>query len=208
MPSSCCAFGCASRYSKKKGVKLYRFPRDPERRSLWIQAIKREKWQPNEHSRVCGRHFISGRPSRFRNDPDFVPSIFVFSKTKEKENASRVARCQGLIKRRAILRSIENCDSADHVSNHTKLTSCDVCVQATVSVCDQCMNTISQPKLRDQSSQCAKELPKKKILKNGLVSTDLTSVDIDQQDELHTLQRLNIYLETSESNKACSQVKK
>ena len=200
MPSSCCAFGCASRYSKKKGVKLYRFPRDPERRSLWIQAIKREKWQPNEHSRICGRHFISGRPSRFRNDPDFVPSIFVFSKTKEKENASRVARYQRLIKRRVVLGSIENRDSSDHgpddVSDHTESTFCDVGVQAAASVCDQCINTNSRPKLRDQSSQCAAKLPKKKILKNGSVCTDLTSVDIDQQNEqLHSLQRLNIQLE-------------
>ena len=30
----------------------------------------------------------SGRPSRFRNDPDSAPSIFIFSKTKEKQSES------------------------------------------------------------------------------------------------------------------------
>ena len=197
MPSSCCAFGCASRYSKKKGVKLYRFPIDPERRSLWIQAIKREKWQPNEHSRICGRHFISGQPSRFRNDPDFVPSIFVFSKTKEKENASRVARYQRLIKRRRVLDSIENRGSTEPGDHTERAASCDVGVQVTASVSDQCTSTISRPKLRDQWSQCpAANLPKGKILKNGCVCTDLTCVDIDQQNEqFQSLQRLNIRLE-------------
>jgi hypothetical protein len=208
MPSSCCAFGCASRYSKKKGVKLYRFPMDPERRSLWIQAIKREKWQPTEHSRICGRHFISGRPSRFRNDPDFVPSIFVFSKTKEKANASRVARYQRLIKRRVVLGSIENRDSTDldDVSGHTELAaSCDVGVQATTSVCDQCTSTDSRPKLRDQSSQCFASLPKRK---NGWVCTELTSVDIDEQNEqFQSLQRLNSRLEERLMNETSPVIK-
>ena len=70
-------------------------------------------------------------------------------------------------------------------------------VKATASVSDQCTSTISQPKLRGQSSQCrAANLPKGKILKNGCACTDLTSMDIDQQTEqFQSLQRLNIRLE-------------
>ena len=41
-------------------AKLYRFPNDAERRRLWAWALKREFWEPSEHSRICGAHFISG----------------------------------------------------------------------------------------------------------------------------------------------------
>ena len=60
MPSSCSAIGCTRRCSKEKGIKMYRFPADPQRRHLWIRALKRKRWQPNESSRVCNAHFASG----------------------------------------------------------------------------------------------------------------------------------------------------
>ena len=61
MPSSCCAVGCTKRYSKEEGVRMFRFPKDEAHRRLWIQAIRRDKWEPNSHSRVCCEHFISGK---------------------------------------------------------------------------------------------------------------------------------------------------
>ena len=61
MPSSCCAIGCTQpRVSKANGIKMFRFPIDPERRKAWVDAIKRVGWQPKAHSRVCSAHFISG----------------------------------------------------------------------------------------------------------------------------------------------------
>ena len=42
------------------GIKMFRFPIDPERRKAWVDAIKRVGWQPKAHSRVCSAHFISG----------------------------------------------------------------------------------------------------------------------------------------------------
>ena len=60
MPSSCCAIGCTNRGSKENGIRLYRFPKDAERRRLWARVLKRELWEPSEHSRICGGHFISG----------------------------------------------------------------------------------------------------------------------------------------------------
>ena len=64
MPSSS-AIGCKRRASKKRGIKLYRFPMDAERRHLWTRALKRESWEPNKYSRICGAHFISGKYSVF-----------------------------------------------------------------------------------------------------------------------------------------------
>ena len=37
---------------------MFRFPTDPERKRRWVAAIRREGWQPNEHSRICQEHFI------------------------------------------------------------------------------------------------------------------------------------------------------
>jgi hypothetical protein len=91
-----------------------------------------------------------------------MPSIFVFSKTKEKANASRYQR---LIKRRVVLGSIENRDSTDldDVSGHTELAaSCDVGVQATTSVCDQCTSTDSRPKYVINRLSVLQAFPKEK----------------------------------------------
>ena len=60
MPSSCCAVECTKRHRKGKGVGFYRIPKDPERRRRWVAAIRRVKWQPNEGTRLCGLHFVSG----------------------------------------------------------------------------------------------------------------------------------------------------
>ena len=65
IPSSCCAFNCTNRHSKEKGIKFYRFPKDPERRRRWIAAIRREGWEPNDGSRICAAHFVSGMENHF-----------------------------------------------------------------------------------------------------------------------------------------------
>jgi hypothetical protein len=60
MPISCIACGCANRQGKP-GLKFFRFPKEKERRSQWIAAVKRENWCPSEYSRLCSAHFITGK---------------------------------------------------------------------------------------------------------------------------------------------------
>jgi len=31
------------------------------RRRMWISQINRKYWEPNEHTKVCSDHFITGR---------------------------------------------------------------------------------------------------------------------------------------------------
>ena len=50
MVQSCCAFGCTNRSGEGK----------VERRTRWIAAVRREDWQPNQHSRICSAHFVTG----------------------------------------------------------------------------------------------------------------------------------------------------
>jgi len=76
---------------------LFRFPEGESQRDAWVRAIRRENWMPNEDSRLCQLHFISGRPSRIPNNPDYVPTRFSFksaSATLEKSNMNRYERLQ------------------------------------------------------------------------------------------------------------------
>ncbi|KAG8287371.1 THAP protein [Homalodisca vitripennis] len=51
MPQSCVAYGCNNR------GKIESFPADEELRRQWVNAVKREKWTPSKHSRLCSVHF-------------------------------------------------------------------------------------------------------------------------------------------------------
>ena len=73
MPVSCCAVGCANRFSKESDIKVYHFPEEQGRRQLWVNAISRAKWELKGHHRLCGEHFVSRRPSK---DVDYVPTVF------------------------------------------------------------------------------------------------------------------------------------
>lgn len=80
---------CSNRYHKGCGLSFYRFPVDSDRRSKWIAAVKRENWQPNEHSWVCSAHFVSGKKSDDPLSPDFVPSVFSYVHSPEKRRVKR-----------------------------------------------------------------------------------------------------------------------
>jgi hypothetical protein len=58
---SCVVPGCTSGYGTNNkfppGVGKHRFPKKPELRKIWINAIPRKDWQPTESSRVCSLHF-------------------------------------------------------------------------------------------------------------------------------------------------------
>ncbi|XP_075559361.1 uncharacterized protein LOC142590842 [Dermacentor variabilis] len=100
MPAHCVAYGCTNYFYGKEPVKFFRFPSAklyPEKRDAWIAAVKRKNedgslWQPNEHSRICSAHFITGRPSTFKNHPDYVPNMFCYTKTPGQAGADRHSR--------------------------------------------------------------------------------------------------------------------
>ena len=64
MPDTCCAVGCKNRRDKCS-LPFYRIPtvKKPERRRLWVAAIKRENWSEEQinKARICGAHFITGQ---------------------------------------------------------------------------------------------------------------------------------------------------
>jgi len=70
MPSSCCVKDCTNRYNKDSLVKFYRFPLgkgSADRLHKWMIAVNRRDWQPNEGTRICSDHFITGLGSAYLN---------------------------------------------------------------------------------------------------------------------------------------------
>nr|XP_019956310.1 PREDICTED: uncharacterized protein LOC109638005 isoform X3 [Paralichthys olivaceus] len=73
MVHTCVVTGCRNRRTPGTGLSFYRFPRDPDRKQRWIEAVNREGWVPNDGSRLCSTHFIS----------DFSPPVFPHAEMKE-----------------------------------------------------------------------------------------------------------------------------
>lgn len=47
----CAAVGCTN--SSKKGFLMKRFPKDPQRRKVWAENVRRENWIPTDYSVLC-----------------------------------------------------------------------------------------------------------------------------------------------------------
>ncbi|XP_049518348.1 peroxynitrite isomerase THAP4-like [Dermacentor silvarum] len=112
MVVSCCAVGCTKRAAKGSGVGFFRFPKENTRRKAWVQAVRREKWQPSDSSRICGLHFITGAPSPFPNHPDWAPNVFAFKKANREAEEKKCDRYERTLKRKRC--SASNHGSAAH----------------------------------------------------------------------------------------------
>ena len=97
MPTTCCAVNYANRHSKTSTVTFHRFPEDSERHGLWVRAVSRDKCELKDHYRICSDHFVSGKPSKDRNNVDYVPTVFNDGKKRivarsNPERADRAAK--------------------------------------------------------------------------------------------------------------------
>ncbi|XP_074030456.1 uncharacterized protein isoform X12 [Leptinotarsa decemlineata] len=77
----CAAYQCKSSSNKKEpDITFHRFPANPVKKNLWVQAVKLENWTPSPNDRLCSKHF----EKRFFYQTDFkrcllhsaVPTIF------------------------------------------------------------------------------------------------------------------------------------
>lgn len=120
------------------------FPVNEERRNLWIRAISRDRWQPKAHDRICGKHFVSGRPSKDPSSIDYVPSVFSDGKIRSnvpKFDANREFRRSKRAVAKEEQAAIEKHDEMEAESAAAVLLNMSVLSAAT------------QPMIRDVSTQ-------------------------------------------------------
>ena len=76
----CSAPNCHNR--SEKGIRLFPFPTDKDRRNRWLVNCRRENWVPTSTSRLCEEHFESSQYENKRTDgwrklkSTAVPTIF------------------------------------------------------------------------------------------------------------------------------------
>ncbi|XP_040067015.1 uncharacterized protein LOC120840500 [Ixodes scapularis] len=74
------------------GSFFFRFPcgkLHPVKRAAWIRAVRRvdksdpsKNWKPSQLSRLCSAHFITGKPALEKAHPDYVPTLFSYSRPR------------------------------------------------------------------------------------------------------------------------------
>src|SRR5688572_8957393 len=76
----CSAPNCHN--STTKGVRLFGFPANKDRRKKWMINCRRDKWSPTSGSRLCEVHFEASQFEKNRQDgwrklrPNAIPTIF------------------------------------------------------------------------------------------------------------------------------------
>ncbi|KAI1899740.1 hypothetical protein AGOR_G00064870 [Albula goreensis] len=93
MVHTCVVVGCRNRRTPGTTLSFYRFPRDPERKQRWIAAVNREGWLPNDGSRLCSTHFISGKQVKNPRSPDYVPSVFAAVSPSQETKQTSAFEC-------------------------------------------------------------------------------------------------------------------
>lgn len=96
MVTHCVVVGCSNRQNKEakeNQISFFRFPKDLKRRRAWVKAVNREKWVPNDESRICSAHFVGGWHSDDPSDENYRPTIFAYKeKTPSESETNRENR--------------------------------------------------------------------------------------------------------------------
>ncbi|XP_041952349.1 uncharacterized protein LOC121712272 [Alosa sapidissima] len=97
MPN-CAAYGCSVRPGR--GKRMHNFPRDPIRRKLWEQKVRRKNWKANNYSILCEDHFDETQYENGRVDglrrlkPNALPTHFVFTTPKRHSRPTKQSRTE------------------------------------------------------------------------------------------------------------------
>ncbi|XP_058855486.1 THAP domain-containing protein 2-like isoform X1 [Acipenser ruthenus] len=89
----CAAFACSKLSTKGCGNTFHLFPKNIERRQLWVARMRRQEFKPSNRAVLCSDHFEeayfdkTGQTVRLR--PDAVPTIFNFPDHLQKKAGSR-----------------------------------------------------------------------------------------------------------------------
>lgn len=134
--TGCCVPLCTG--STQKGLRVFRFPRDPERRKKWESQVKRDCWKATDTSKICERHFDDEQFEKKRQDGRLllkrtaVPTLFDFRRKECSEEAvSSCRQCMSAVAGALRAHASAQCDTRVDV----KSVQCDL--QSKRSVCTQ-----------------------------------------------------------------------
>ena len=88
----CCVPHCHS-LNKRDKVSFIRFPKNEELTKQWMLAVGRGPgFNITKNTRICSKHFVTGKRSYCPELTDYVPSLF----PSEKDKPSRCKSCKRL----------------------------------------------------------------------------------------------------------------
>ena len=108
VPVSCCAVNCTNRFKRDSGIGFYTIPAKQVRREAWLRAISRAGWEAKSSDRICGKHFVSGSPSRDPKNVDYVPTLFKDGKRRANCSVPDRERKERSAKRAKVLENEED----------------------------------------------------------------------------------------------------
>ncbi|XP_075529268.1 THAP domain-containing protein 1-like isoform X1 [Dermacentor variabilis] len=119
--TGCCVLMCPG--STRKGLRCFRFPRDPERRKKWEAQLKRDRWKATDHSYICELHFEPSQFEQRRADgwkklkQNAIPTLFANNTQPPKQQTEQGSRSKRRKKRPEVTRgeaAINKHSEADH----------------------------------------------------------------------------------------------
>ncbi|XP_050023635.1 uncharacterized protein [Dermacentor andersoni] len=119
--TGCCVPLCAG--SSRKGHRMFRFPRDKERRKIWEVELKRAFWEAKDTSKICELHFEPSQFEQRRADgwkklkQNAIPTLFANNSQPLKQQTEQDSRSKRRKKWPEITReeaAINKHSEADH----------------------------------------------------------------------------------------------
>ncbi|KAM7308369.1 uncharacterized protein ISCGN_012003 [Ixodes scapularis] len=116
----CCALKCRNRASR--GIRLFKLPKSPRRRKLWLSGIRRGAgWKPPDRTYLCEDHF---EPSQFqtrcsdgwrRLKATAVPSLFLHSESQMSRKIKQLENENHRLVRQAALQKTREATFRSHL---------------------------------------------------------------------------------------------
>uniref|UniRef100_A0A671R4M2 THAP domain-containing protein 1-like n=1 Tax=Sinocyclocheilus anshuiensis TaxID=1608454 RepID=A0A671R4M2_9TELE len=180
MPDSCCP-----------GLCLYGIPSEkenPERRNLWICAIKRasvpeegKQWQPSKYTRICSEHFIKGAKSDDPLSPDWVQSVFSHTPATKKRKREKDMERYEQHNRMKNKRVEKMQDAVDDLLELSSVPDAELAPPAEDE--QQCDNRQSKEKFERLQRECNDLREENQKLKDKIKSGTFDELAFEKDDE-------------------------
>lgn len=119
--TGCCVPLCTG--SSRKGHRMFRFPRDNERRKIWEVQVKRAFWEAKDTSKICELHFEPSQYEQRRVDgwkklkQNAIPTLFAYNTNPLKQQTEQESHSKRRKKRPKVPQgkaAINNHSEANH----------------------------------------------------------------------------------------------